>query len=327
MNTNKNPKINSINYMKLICAFLVIAIHTHPFEDINKILYYSFSEVLVRIAVPFFFVSSGYFYIKNKCNFSKYIKRLLIVYISWSIIYFIIQLPSYIASNTSLINIAKNFIVSFFIYGSYYHMWYMVALIMCVIITSIFYKLNKMNLLYILSIGLYIIGVIGGAYYKIGSQIPILSNLYNFSLYLQVRRYLLMGLPFFMVGYLIYEIKEIPKNINITTIFTIILFIFEIIIVNILNLQRDIVITFFLYPLVLQIFILCLKFPLQNTSFKINTGKLSSFIYFVHPLIILVLSNFLFKETLLYIATCFISTLIGVILIKVDNKKINRLLF
>lgn len=327
MNSNKNLKINSINYMKLICAFLVIAIHTHPFEDINKVLYYSFSEVLVRIAVPFFFVSSGYFYIKNKCNLSKYIKRLLTVYISWSIIYFIIQLPSYIASNTSLINIAKNFIVSFFIYGSSYHMWYMVALIMCVLITSIFYKLNKMKLLYILSIGLYIIGVIGGAYYKIGSQIPILSNLYNFSLYLQVRRYLLMGLPFFMLGYLIDEIKEIPKNINITTIITIILFILEIIIVNILNLQRDIVITFFLYPLMLQIFILCLKFTLQNSSFKINTGKLSSFIYFVHPLIILVISNFLFKETLLYVVTCFVSTLISIILIKMDNEKVNKLLF
>ena len=62
-------------------------------------------------------------------------------------------------------------------------------------------------------------------------------------------------------------------------------------------------------------------------SFKINTGKLSSFIYFVHPLIILVLSNFLFKETWLYVATCFVSTLIGVILIKMDNKKINMLLF
>ena len=49
-----------------------------------------------------------------------------------------------------------------------------------------------------------------------------------------------------------------------------------IVIVNILNLQRDIVITFFLYPLVLQIFMLCLKFPLENTSFKINTGTLSS---------------------------------------------------
>ena len=37
MNSDKNLKINSINYMKLICAFLVIAIHTHPFEDINKV--------------------------------------------------------------------------------------------------------------------------------------------------------------------------------------------------------------------------------------------------------------------------------------------------
>ena len=50
----KGKYINSINYMKLLCAFLVVAIHTYPFKDINNIMYYFFSQVLVRIAVPFF---------------------------------------------------------------------------------------------------------------------------------------------------------------------------------------------------------------------------------------------------------------------------------
>ena len=326
MNKYKS-KINSINYMKLICAFLVVAIHTHPFQNINNLLYYSFSEVLVRIAVPFFFVSSGYFYIKNKCNFKKYIKRLITVYISWSIIYLILQIYNAIILSVNIEVVLKSFIIEFFVYGSYYHMWYIVAIIVCVIITSIFYKVNKMNLLYLITLFLYIIGVIGGAYYKLGLQIPILSNLYELALYTQIRRYLLMGLPFFMLGYLIFEIKESPKNINITIIITAILFVLEIVIVNKFKLQKDIVITFFLYPLVLQIFMLCLKYPVENVKPKINIGKLSSFIYFVHPLIIYILSKLIIGQTLLYFTTCGVSTLIALIFIKIDNKKINKLLF
>ena len=54
-----------------------------------------------------------------------------------------------------------------------------------------------------------------------------------------------MGLPVFMLGYLIFKIKDIPKNINISIVITSVLFALEIIIVNILKLQKEIVITFF----------------------------------------------------------------------------------
>lgn len=245
----KQRNINSINYMKLLCAFLVVAIHTHPFQDINSIMHYYFSEVLVRIAVPFFFVSSGYFYIKSLIEgrniFKKYIIRLLKTYVSWSFIYLILQLFIIVNSNESILTMLKNFIIEFFVYGSYYHLWYIVALLICVVITTLFYKLKKMKLLYLISVFLYAIGVIVGAYYKFFSQIPVLSGLYQFYLYTQIRRYLLMGLPFFMLGYLIFKIKDIPKNINISIVITSVLFALEIIIVNILKLQKEIVITFF----------------------------------------------------------------------------------
>lgn len=93
--------------------------------------------------MPFFFVSSGYFYIKGKCNFKKYIKRLLITYISWSIIYLILQVYNTLNINGNIITTLKSFIIEFFIYGSYYHLWYIVALLLCIIITTVFYKIKK----------------------------------------------------------------------------------------------------------------------------------------------------------------------------------------
>ncbi|WP_455537614.1 acyltransferase family protein [Terrisporobacter sp.] len=328
---NKKIHIKSIDYMKLLCAFLVVAIHTHPFKDITNIIYYYFSEVLVRIAVPFFFVSSGYFYIKSliieRNVFKKYIIRLLKIYISWSLIYLVLQLFITINLKKSILNMMRNFIIEFLIYGSYYHLWYIIALIISIIITTIFYQLNKMKLLYVISVFLYAIGVIGGTYNKLSSQIPILSNLYQISLYTQLRRYILMGLPFFVLGYLIFKMKYIPKNLNIHTIIIAFLFVLEIIIVNKFRLQKDIVITFFLYPLVLHIFIICLKYPMKNLSNKIDIGKLSSFIYFVHPLIIFVLDKFVLGETLIYFMTCIVSILLALVFVKVDNNKINKLFF
>lgn len=54
-------RINSIDIFRYICSVMVIAIHTAPFSDINEQLGYAFSQIIPRIAVPFFFAVSGYF--------------------------------------------------------------------------------------------------------------------------------------------------------------------------------------------------------------------------------------------------------------------------
>ncbi len=45
---------NTINILRVICAYLVVAIHTHPFEDINIKIGFIATQVIPRIAVPFF---------------------------------------------------------------------------------------------------------------------------------------------------------------------------------------------------------------------------------------------------------------------------------
>ena len=57
-----NQRNNSIDIFRLICAVLVIIIHTRPFEDQNELLGYIVVQILPRIAVPFFFCVSGYYY-------------------------------------------------------------------------------------------------------------------------------------------------------------------------------------------------------------------------------------------------------------------------
>ena len=62
-----NHRINSIDIARLFAAILVIAIHT------QAIMWFSDRangniQILTRVAVPFFFCTSGYFLHKNYIN-------------------------------------------------------------------------------------------------------------------------------------------------------------------------------------------------------------------------------------------------------------------
>lgn len=325
---------NSINYMRLVCSFLVVAIHTNPFKEENILLSYIFTEIIPRIAVPFFFVISGYFYIKslnnndnNKKIFIKYLKRLLRIYIIWSSIYFIINFIKALEYGFTIKGFVVDCIYKFFWMGSYYHLWYFPAVIFCVIITTFFNKYNKLKFLYCISILLYIIGLLGCSYYNIGINIPIISNLYKLSTFEYIRRTFMMGVPFFLMGYIINK-KENINKLNILFILSLILFVLEIFIVYKFNIQNNITVTIFLYLLVFCIFMICLKHPMYNFDKYSNSSKsLSGFIYYVHPIIILILVDILkLTQTATYFFTCLFSALLGLIIIKVNNKYLNKLL-
>ena len=67
---------NSIDIFRLICSIMVIMIHVSPFIEINESIGFFFSTIFPRIAVPFFFAVSGYFYHK-KLEKSKHIYQTL----------------------------------------------------------------------------------------------------------------------------------------------------------------------------------------------------------------------------------------------------------
>lgn len=79
-----NKKIN-IDVARFVVSFLVIAIHISPFININQEFNFFFTRILGRIAVPLFFMITGYFVIdgclKDKNKLKKYtIKDIFILY-------------------------------------------------------------------------------------------------------------------------------------------------------------------------------------------------------------------------------------------------------
>lgn len=147
---------SNIDLLKFFFSFFIIMIHTSLFADVNTTVDYIFVNIITRIAVPFFFLSSGFFFAKSfeynkqkkvagtKTNFKRLRKiewRIILLYAVWSFIYLFIALPvNY--GGWSIKNIVDYFITSV-VRCSYYHLWYVYALVFCLSDTLFSYEASE----------------------------------------------------------------------------------------------------------------------------------------------------------------------------------------
>lgn len=258
---NDNEINLNLNFFKLMCAFLVIMIHVNVFYNESQILNFIFVQVFPRIAVPFFFMISGYFF-KNgllkretKQDQEVYLKtkimKLIKMYTLVSLLYFFIEL---LGSLDQVFN--KDFLISyifkFFIDGVYYHLWFFIALIYY---TILYYKLEKYQMfLYCISIFCYIIGLFFHAYSFVVKDISIFKFIFSHVyLYDNFRRIITYGFPFYILGTQISAWKN-KKYINGGLILSISLFFIEIFWLYGFSKSRSYTITIFLYPMCYFVF-------------------------------------------------------------------------
>lgn len=83
-------RTNSIDLFRYVCAIMVVIIHSSFWASWGKFGFFV-GHVFPRIAVPFFFAVSGYFYIKalenGKAPLLKQVKHLFSIYTFWSLVY------------------------------------------------------------------------------------------------------------------------------------------------------------------------------------------------------------------------------------------------
>ena len=335
---DNNERRASIDIFRYICSILVIAIHTEPLQEIDPTWGFIAANIIPRIAVPFFFTVSGYFYIQKihygENQFMQYLKRLLGVYCVWSSLYFLIDFVKW--GHANIKGFIVNCIESFFYYGSYYHFWFFPALIFALCITTFLWQSKYRNIIIPLSIFLYSLGCLGCSYYNVSKNIPVLGQFVTHPHFNSIRRILLMGFPFFVGGYVVIKIKDkITKQQSVVIwIATILIWIVEIVFVVEKGFQNNIVLSFGLYP-----FVIFTMIVLLNHSFTKLKGiagyckKLASFTYYAHPAFIIVVS-FGFRiisksnipNTLLFISTTLAALVVGLILCIVDKPFINRII-
>ena len=335
--TERNCTIDIFRY---VCAIMVVAIHTAPFADINENLGYIFTEVVPRIAVPFFFITSGFFYCrsleKGTTKSKVYLFRLLKVYALWGIVYYAIDFIKWGYMN--LKGFITHCVYTFVITGSHYHFWFFPALIISACFVTLLYKLKLNKAIVPIGIILYIIGCLGCSYRGIGVHIPGLSALYEMESFTIIRRILLMGIPFFSAGMIVDKVRAlISKYVNKKKVYAIllsvaiILWLVEILLVNFFNLSDNIVITLGLYPLVAVTIAMLIEYPCpQYAKLAGLCHNLADFTYYVHPLVILFLQmlasavSISLDHTPLFILTVVLSACVGRAVYMCRSKLIGR---
>lgn len=279
-----NRRINSIDIARLLAAILVVAIHTQAITWFSGYSNGSI-QILSRVAVPFFFCTSGYFLHKNYTNrgfpaiavtFWKTVK----LYFVLSLVYFTVVFLSVPA----LLHESKKWmLVDFLLNGSYYHLWYMVGIIYSIAMIYLICKLKLSKILLPLAIVCYVIGLLGTSYYGIGSRLPILNVLFDSGWFLSIRRIFFMGFPFTALGWTISQGQlklHIPKKyLLIATMLVALLFVAEIIIVTVTGMSRSIEITVFLYPLLFLLFQICLAYPIE---WKADLRRFAEILHILH---------------------------------------------
>lgn len=293
-------RADNIDILKTICSFLIVCIHI-PFPgEIG-----AYFTVLTRIAVPVFFMITGYFYsetIKRQRE-KKQIWKILrltieanILYFLWNIILNIIRgngVFSYFKTVFSLKSIFKLIIFNESPFGG--HLWYLVALLYVLIIVYFIDKLKYRKVLYWMIPIFLCLDLIFGKY-----AIVIFNREFP---YILVRNFLCVGIPYFCIGTLIKE-KNLEKNVNKTILsFVIILFsimgICErfILVANGMNAIRDHYISTTL--LAISIFIYVLKSNWKNEGLAKIGREYSTWLYVIHPIFITIL-DFITKKIGIY---------------------------
>lgn len=286
---------NSIDLFRLLCAVMVISIHTAPLSDVSEGLGDLSTNILPRIAVPYFFATAGYFYIcqleEGKAPMRPYLKRIITTYLIWSIPYWLISFLTWGYRNP--ISFTYECIYSFFIDGSSYHFWFFPALMLSACLCSALYKIGGRRLLLPISLALYAVGCLCCAYPDLALRLPPLKVLRGFSQFLLIRRYLLMGFPFFASGALARNLaarKLSNKTLLFGTSILVLLWSLEILAVRHFQRECDIVITFGLYPLTVSVILFLLRHPLPDQQQSAAACRYAAnFMYYAHPLTIILL--------------------------------------
>ena len=327
----KQETYSGIDYFRMIAAVLIVAIHTSPLASFSATGDFIFTRIIARVAVPFFFVTSGLFLISrysyNADKLRKFIKKTALIYAAAIVIYIPINIYNgYFSEDNLLPKIIKDIVFD----GTLYHLWYLPAAIVGAVIAWYLVKQWAYRKAFAVTLVLYIVGLFGDSYYGIAENIPSLNSFYH--LIFQVSDYTRNGIffapIFFVLGGYISDNKDklsFKKSIiGFTTCFS--LMFAEALTLHRFELQRHDSMYVFLLPSICFLFYFLMHFKGKNRA---QLRTISLIIYIIHPFVIVLirlfakithLQNALVENSLIhYLLVCIISAGLGLALTAIWN--------
>jgi serine/alanine racemase len=297
MTTPQRKEYAGIDFFRVIAALLVVAIHTSPLMEFSETADYILTRVAARVAVPFFFMASGFFLFSKKENdhqqFGKliaFVKKTAAIYGMTILLYLPLNVYTGTVKEWSLFpNLLKDIVLD----GTFYHLWYLPASIIGACVTWLLFKKLNMGPAFFISLLFYIIGLFGDSYYGISENIPNLQAVYQglflFSDY--TRNGFFFAPVFFLLGALLArKIKRLPLKTCLTGLaLSMMLMLTEGLLLHSFNLQKHDSMYFILLPCMYFLFQSLLLW--KGKSLR-NLRNLSLLIYLIHPAVIVTIRGF-----------------------------------
>lgn len=173
-----------LDRFKVVAAMLVIAIHTGPLTSYSPYADFVLTSIVARLAVPFFFIVSGYFLFQKltgrRSRDNKIVNRAM-RRIGWMYLFSIVlYLPlnvyaGYFADHFGFVSFVKDIVFN----GTFYHLWYLPALILGTYIVYFLYRTMPLKFMLVITGLLYIAGLLGDSYYGLARDNAILQTAYD----------------------------------------------------------------------------------------------------------------------------------------------------
>lgn len=319
-----------LDYFKLAAAFLVVAIHTSPLSSFSDAADFVLTRILARLAVPFFFMVTGYFTLGDRRPLRPALKKTLLLYLGAMLLYFPVNLYAGHFAGAGIGDVLRLLVFD----GTYFHLWYLPALIMGLGLIWLLRRKLPDQYILALTLLLYSAGLMGDSYYGFIEAVPGISAVYGFgfSIFTYTRNGIFFAPVFLIMGALLREGKTSLSTGACAAGFVLSLLAMtgEGLLLHRLGVQRHDsmyvllpLCMFFLYRLLLSVEVKPVK------AFR----PFSMWIYLIHPLMLLVvrgaarilhLTGLLVDNSLLhYTAVCTLSAGFAAILALLPGRLTN----
>ncbi|EAC5385861.1 serine racemase, partial [Listeria monocytogenes] len=212
-------KNQGIEQFRVLLAMMVVAIHCLPLHHLWPDGDILITLTLFRIAVPFFFMISGYYVFSDLATQNSYparqrvwqfIKKQLQVYLIATLLF----LPLAWYSGMLGLNMPLGtFIQTLLVNGILYHLWYFPAIITgSLLVMGLLTRLSFKQVFFI-AVGLYVVGLGGDSWSGLAAQTPI-TPLYSliFQLFAGTRNGIFFAPLFLLLGVLARRFAQKPAS-------------------------------------------------------------------------------------------------------------------
>lgn len=304
---------SSLDVAKFLCAILILIIHTDPFGSYSKVLSFGFRNVVCVIAVPFFFATSGYLLAEKLGSLktaqeqngymAKYLKRLAVIYLAWSAVYFPFVVVKWLRAGFS-IGLVLEYIKDFFFEGSYSTIWFLPALMSAALFYFLLRKKFSSKKVFFIGCGIYVVTLLLSSYYGVTARVPGLAQMGQlyYGFFDSVKNGLLFGLVFVALGAMISEEPALQQLSRGKSLFGAIvsagLLCAEVVVYKVIGNTRGIDTVAALLPLTLFAMIFVLNIQVQPSQMCLALRKYSMLVFLTQRIPISVIELFM-EDTVL----------------------------